>query len=170
MAHRCEIVAVDVDYRDDHVVTACVGFDRWTDGEPKHTLVRRQTGPAAAYVPGRFFERELPHLRAALEAFGALPSVVVVDGHVWLAGDDRGLGAHLHAALDRRAAVVGVAKQPFAGATRAVAVLRGTSERALLVTAIGMEVGTAAAHVRTMHGAHRIPTLLKRADRLCRDG
>jgi deoxyribonuclease V len=162
-------VAFDVDYRADETVTACVGFDRWTDVEPKREHVHRSRGPVAEYVPGRFFERELPHIRAALEGFGRLPKVIVVDGHVWLAGNDPGLGVHLHAALDGRAAVVGVAKRPFHAATRAIDVLRGESAQALSVTAIGMDVAAAAEHVRSMHGAHRIPTLLKRTDRLCRD-
>jgi deoxyribonuclease V len=64
---------------------------------------------------------------------------------------------------------VGVAKRPFHAATRAIDVLRGESAQALSVTAIGMDVAAAAEHVRSMHGAHRIPTLLKRTDRLCRD-
>jgi deoxyribonuclease V len=36
----------------------------------------------------------------------------------------------------------------------------------LFVTAIGMDVADAAALVRGMHGAHRIPTLLGWVDRL----
>ena len=50
----------------------------------------------------------------------------------------------------------------------AEAVLRGGSERPLWVTAAGMDPREACARVREMHGAHRIPTLLKRVDALCR--
>jgi deoxyribonuclease V len=64
--------------------------------------------------------------------------------------------------------VVGVAKRPFRGAP-ALEVLRGASARPLYVTAIGIDAAHAADGVRRMHGAHRIPTLLTRVDRLCRD-
>ena len=95
--------------------------------------------------------------------------VVVVDGHVWLDGDRPGLGARLHETLGARAPVIGVAKNPFRGSTRCVAVLRGTSKVPLWVSAIGTDVAEAADHVRAMHGPHRIPTLLARVDRLARD-
>ncbi|MFL5421116.1 MAG: endonuclease V, partial [Myxococcales bacterium] len=64
-------------------------------------------------------------------------------------------------------AVVGVAKSAFRGG-EALPILRGTSRHSLFVTAVGMDAREAAQHVRAMHGAHRIPTLLKRADRLSR--
>jgi deoxyribonuclease V len=37
------------------------------------------------------------------------------------------------------------------------------------VTSVGVDTTTAARWIRGMHGEHRIPTLLARADRLCRD-
>jgi deoxyribonuclease V len=33
-----------------------------------------------------------------------------------------------------------------------------------------VDVQDAAAHIQRMHGPSRLPTLLKRADRLCREG
>jgi deoxyribonuclease V len=159
------IVCVDVDYRADAVVTACVGFIAWTDAEPAHELVVRSETPAAAYTPGRFFERELPYLRTALEAFGKPIDVVVIDGYVWLAPGRPGLGAHLFEAI--ATPVVGIAKSRYAGA-EATDVVRGTSERPLHVTAVGIDASVAAEHVRTMHGPFRIPMLVKRADGLAR--
>jgi deoxyribonuclease V len=47
-------------------------------------------------------------------------------------------------------------------------VLRGASTKPLLITAAGMPEAQAAEHVREMHGAFRIPTLLRRVDQLCR--
>ena len=47
-------------------------------------------------------------------------------------------------------------------------VLRGDSSRPLFVTAAGMNPHGAAELVRGMHGPHRVPTLLKRADQLAR--
>jgi deoxyribonuclease V len=50
-----------------------------------------------------------------------------------------------------------------------VPIVRGISRQPLFVTTIGTDVAAAAAAVLGMHGAHRIPTLLKRVDRLARD-
>jgi deoxyribonuclease V len=163
------IVCVDVDYRATAVVAACVGFGEWTDAAAAAESVTRTPGAPAEYRSGEFFRRELPYVLAALAAFGAAPRAVVIDGYVWLGPGRAGLGAHLHEALGGGVAVVGVAKRPFAGATSAIAILRGTSRQPLYVTAAGTDVDAAAASVRSMHGPHRIPTLLKRVDRLCRD-
>jgi deoxyribonuclease V len=170
------IVCVDVDYRATSVVTACVGFHAWTDAAAAREHVVRSTEPAAAYEPGRFFERELPYLRAALAGFGEpirvpadksgkMITLAIVDGYVWLDAGRPGLGAHLHAAL--AVPVVGIAKTHYAGAD-AIAVTRGESAAPLFITAAGLDPRVAAAHVVAMHGPFRIPTLLKRADTLAR--
>ena len=44
-----------------------------------------------------------------------------------------------------------------------------TGRKALFVTAVGVDANEAADLVREMHGDHRIPTLLKRVDALCRE-
>lgn len=159
------IVCVDVDYRETCVVTACVGFHAWSDGAPAREHVVRSDQAAAAYEPGRFFERELPYLRAALAAFGEPIELAIVDGYVWLGAGRPGLGAHLHASIGRP--VVGIAKTRYAGAD-AIAVTRGESASPLFVTAAGVDPATAAGHVVAMHGPFRIPTLIKRADTLAR--
>ncbi len=161
------IVAVDVDYRDDAVVAACVGFDAWSDATTALEIVVRSDAPPAPYEPGRFYVRELPHIHAALMLLSAPPDVIVVDGYVWLGPERPGLGAHLHAALGGVTPVVGVAKTAFAGA-EAIEVLRGTSARPLFVTATGTDAKAAADAISAMHGAHRIPTLLGRVDHLAR--
>lgn len=93
---------------------------------------------------------------------------MVIDAYVWLDSNSRpGLGAYLYSALESRTPVVGVAKTLFPGAP-AIPVFRGRSRSALFVTAQGMPPEEAAAHIREMHGAFRIPTLLKRVDRLSR--
>lgn len=162
------IAALDVDYRPTCAVAACVLFETWSD---EHVLESYTvTTPAAAdYAPGAFYARELPCLLAALARGPEPPAVIVVDGHVWLGPGRPGLGAHLHAALGGTTPVVGVAKNPFRGAP-AVEVLRGGSRRPLHVTAIGMADAEAAAHVEAMHGPHRVPTLLRVVDQLCRRG
>lgn len=163
------IVAVDVDYREDAVVAACVGFDAWTDAATALEVVVRSDAPPAPYEPGRFYLRELPHIHAVLALLVPPLHAIIVDGYVWLGPERPGLGAHLHASLGGVTPVIGIAKTAFAGA-EAIEVLRGTSAKPLHVTAIGTDAQAAAAAVRTMHGAHRIPTLLGRVDHLARVG
>jgi deoxyribonuclease V len=159
------IVCVDVDYRETCVVTACVGFRAWTDAVPAREHVVQSAEPAAPYEPGRFFERELPYLRAALAGFGDPIELTIVDGYVWLDAGRPGLGAHLHAAI--AVPVVGIAKTHYAGCD-AIAVTRGESATPLYVTAVGIDAAMVAGHVVAMAGPFRIPTLIKRADTLAR--
>jgi len=79
-----------------------------------------------------------------------------------------GLGAHRYEALRRCVAVIGAAESRFVKAEPVEPVLRGRSRSPLYVTAVGMDVAQAARHIRSMHGPHRIPTLLKRVDQLSR--
>jgi deoxyribonuclease V len=134
----------------------------------------------------------LPCLLALLREHALAPRLIVIDGFVFLSGgaesqthdSDRqpnettadadhalrpGLGKHLYDALDGRIPVIGVAKTAFAGMPADCAALRGDSARPLFVTAVGVASAPARAWIRQMHGAHRIPTLLKRVDRLCRE-
>ncbi len=170
------IVAVDVDYRESEAVAACVAFAKWTDGAASFERVVRVPGAPAAYVPGMFYLRELPCVLAALK--GVFADVVVVDGYVMLTMGKLGLGGHLHEAIHKP--IVGVAKNEFRGAvgdppkagaasSYAERIVRGGSKKPLFVTAAGMSAKDAAAAVRSMHGPHRIPTLLARADHLCRE-
>jgi deoxyribonuclease V len=165
------IAFLDVDYRpDDSAVAACVTARDWDAPTPAEELTAR-VAHVEPYVPGAFYKRELPCLQAVLALLPSPPDVLVVDGYVWLQGGDTpGLGAWLYRALGEKRPVVGVAKTPFHDAKAAVAVLRGGSTRPLHVSAAGMPLADAARAVAAMHGPHRIPTLLRRVDRLCRGG
>ena len=95
-------------------------------------------------------------------------SVIVVDGVVVL--DDAGkpgLGGRLYEYLDQKIPVIGVAKTNFAqNVANKRAVVRGESTRPLFVTALGMDLDTAADLIKSMHGEFRMPSLLKELDRL----
>ena len=160
---------MDVDYRTELTVAAGVLFADWTDGVEAGHVVERGP-PAEPYEPGQFFRRELPHLLRVVAALPRPLETLVVDGYVWLEEGRPGLGAHLYEALGRSVPVVGVAKSAFHSSRVAVPVLRGQSQRPLFVTAVGVEPEEAARWVRSMHGASRLPTLLGRVDRLCREG
>jgi deoxyribonuclease V len=161
------IACVDVDYRDAGAVSACVCCEHWADGTPvlESAIEIHDVKP---YESGQFYRRELPCILAVLQSLSTLPQIIIIDGYVWLGQQRRGLGAHLYEALDERAAVVGVAKTRFVGAEPVALATRGRSRMPLYVTAAGMNVTEAARHIRTMHGSHRIPTMLKRVDQLSR--
>ncbi|SMB94963.1 endonuclease V [Deinococcus hopiensis] len=160
---------VDVDYRGEEAVAACLLFRHWKDAQPLEARTAR-VSPVAPYEPGQFYRRELPCLLAVLSPLLPQLGTVVVDGHVWLSPGQPpapGLGAHLYAALGEQVGVIGVAKTAYRGAP-AVEVQRGVGTRPLYVTATGIAIMDAARHVQQMHGPHRLPTLLKRVDQLCR--
>lgn len=160
--------AVDVHYREQSATAACVLFERWPDAAASAEL-RVDIDGVAEYRPGQFYKRELPCLLAVLAEADPAPSIVLIDGHVWLEREgEPGLGAHLFAALEETTPVIGVAKSAFKQSSHARRVFRGQSRRPLYVTAIGIDPDVAAAHVESMAGAYRVPTLLKRVDSLAR--
>ena len=161
------IACVDVGYHATHATAACVVFGQWTDETP-HLALTVPIATVEPYEPGAFYRRELPCLLRVLAEVRVPLDAIVVDGFVWLGADLPGLGAHLHAAVERRTPVIGVAKTAYRGNTVAVPILRGISANPLYVTAVGIDVATAAARIREMHGDHRIPTLLGHVDRLSR--
>jgi deoxyribonuclease V len=160
------LACVDVDYRDEGAVAACLLFGAWTDAVERRAFVTR-IAEVAPYVPGSFYQRELPCILQVLALVDVELRTIVIDGYVFLdeAGTP-GLGAHLH--LATRVPVIGVAKTAFRGSSHAARVLRGKSTKPLYVTAVGIDAHEAAGSIRSMHGAHRVPTLLARVDRLCR--
>lgn len=165
------ILAFDTAYSGNRARTVCVVFQDWTDWAPANVHSENIEG-IADYEPGQFYKRELPCILSLLKTI-ALDDVeaIIVDGFVVL--DDTGLpglGAHLHAALDGRVPVIGVAKTNFATIHAAkMEVLRGDSARPLYITATGMDLALAADHIRSMHGAHRLPDLLKALDQLTKE-
>lgn len=159
------LVCVDVHYGDSAITAALVGFLGWADAMGTRELVDAHAPDPAPYVPGAFFERELPYLAAIIARVTEPIELIVIDGYVWLGADRKGLGVHVHERYG--VPVIGVAKTAFAGATPAQ-VVRGGSANPLFVTAIGVAQDVAAAHIAAMHGPFRIPTLLKRADSLAR--
>ena len=164
------IVATDVGYEGTTATAAVVGFDAWSDERARveRTAV---SSIAAPYKPGAFFERELPSVLPLVRELCRHHEAhtVVVDGYVEL-GSKLGLGGHLRKALAAdglNVVAIGVAKNRFRGAP-AVEVHRGSSGRALYVSALGVDATDAARWVESMHGPHRIPTLLRRVDQLAR--
>ena len=162
------ILAVDVHYEKTHAVVAGVAFEDWMDESAQSSFISR-IEQVQAYIPGQFYKRELPCILKLLEEHNLFPSHIVIDGFVYLDGHSLpGLGKHLYDALEGKVKVIGVAKRSFKGITEEFAVYRGSSKTPLYVTSVGEEFIIAKKQVASMHGAHRIPTMLKKVDQLCR--
>ncbi len=165
------VLATDVHYDEggDCAIAAGVVFHNWSDAEVVAELSEETRG-IAPYQSGAFYRRELPCLSPLIRRTQAdFPiRIVVVDGFVNFTSG-WGLGRHVYESFHSTGihAVVGVAKNPFAAA-EAVAVLRGGSRRPLYVGAHGVPLQVAASWIRSMHGQHRMPTHLRRVDRLAR--
>jgi deoxyribonuclease V len=166
--NRFVILAIDVQYQENSAFVAGILFDDWDAKEPtaEYTSVVHSV---AQYEPGSFYKRELPCILALLSEHDLSPSCIVIDGYVYLDGYEKpGLGKRLFDAVEKISEVIGVAKKPFTGISAEFEVLRGLSEKPLYVTTTG-RLEEAKHKVISMYGEHRIPVLLKRADRLCRE-
>jgi deoxyribonuclease V len=163
------ILAVDVDYRGLSAKVAGVTFSEW-DAEEEDEIYVSYVEGIAEYVPGSFYKRELPCILALLSEHNLSPDIIVVDGFVYLNGIDMpGLGKHLHDALDKNIAIVGVAKRIFKGINNDFALCRGESKNPLYITSEGISTNQARDAIARMHGKHRHPTLLKKVDSICRE-
>ncbi|MCF8111508.1 MAG: endonuclease V [Desulfobacteraceae bacterium] len=161
--------ALDVHYKESTGVAACVVFRDWTDGRPADVVTAQVCG-VGPYRPGRFYERELDCLTAVLGKTGIRFDTIVIDGYVHLNNETgRGLGAHLRDALSYFPVIVGVAKNPLKTADNFVIICRGKSKKPLFVSAAGCRPEQAGLWIKSMHGPHRIPTLLRIADQTGKD-
>lgn len=165
-------LALDVGYpTDDTAKAVAITFQQWQDTTPTATYISL-LNEVAPYVPGAFYQRELPCLLAVMAKVDLVPiHTIIVDGYVTLDDDGKpGLGARLYSALGETISVIGVAKRPFhANRVHVRPVLRGGSQQPLYITAIGTDVDTAAHHIAAMAGTFRLPTLLKTLDSLTKN-
>lgn len=163
------IAAFDVAYRKNFSQSACLVFKEWSDTCEQKLIIETLPTEAEKYISGEFYRRELPCLLNLIEKHNVNPEIILIDGYVWLGGPDvPGLGVHLYRALEDKIPVIGVAKTARRGDHYSIPVLRGQSRTPLFITSVGIEQREAADHIRSMHGTHRIPALLKRVDRATR--
>ncbi len=162
------ILAVDVFYKKRMGSVVGLMFENWTDEQEKGVFSSTCQN-IQEYISGQFYRRELPCILKLLEEHQLRPACIVIDGFVYLDGFGRpGLGNYLYEALQGKVPVIGVAKNRLKGLPSGCEVYRGKSLRPLYVTSVGVEPEKAREFIRMMHGAHRIPALLKRVDQLCR--
>ena len=165
MKEFSKIVCTDVYYQEDMVQAAALLCDSWSTPHSKEEYVVRAAS-ASEYVTGEFYLRELPIL---IRLLAQIPEYdcVVVDAHVWLQEGRPGCGFYLWEHLEQKIPVIGVAKNRFHDGI-AEPLLRGESRRPLYISAAGIDVQEAVAHIARMHGAYRMPTILKQVDMLSR--
>jgi deoxyribonuclease V len=173
------ILAIDVDYRDDHAVASGVLFQDWTSSEC--AVINTRVENVAPYEPGSFWKRELPCIHKLLLMLDVLVpdvklSCIVIDGYVFL--DDApvpkwGLGGYLNNSLGGEIPIIGVAKTHFHGVPENTRVFRPNSMSPLYVTATGLDLNQAREeakkNIESMHGTFRLPSMLKFVDQCCRN-
>lgn len=165
------ILAFDSYYFNNKAKTVCLAFDHWSDSV-ESAIYSELLEPIADYEPGAFYKRELPCILSLLKQIDlSKVSFIIIDGFVQLDDSGKlGLGGHLYEQLERKIPVIGVAKTNFATIeTLKRPLLRGSSERPLYITAVGIDLDKATDHIRSMHGENRMPILLKKLDGLTKE-
>lgn len=164
------IACFDAHYDDQTATAAAIVFHDWEDDTTIDQFTVKVTD-VGDYRPGSFYERELKPLQELLPLISYPVRYFVIDAYCHLSDDGSpGLGAYLHELLPDDSVVIGVAKNRFRDTCHAIELLRGTSNRPLFITSIGIDYQSAADHIKSMVGNHRIPTVLKNVDRLARNG
>ena len=162
-------VALDVFYQEDH---ATVGFVLFEDHNSAQAF---KTGhihcqKVAPYISGQFYRRELPCLLQALSVIQDPIKLIYVDANVWLDHGKMGMGKYLYDALEGQVPVIGISKSCFKEDTDVIrAVKRPSSKHPLYVSSVGIHLDDACEKVRSMHGAYRLPAMIKLADQICRE-
>ncbi len=165
------ILTTDAAYRDDTATAVGILHPDWRSDEITRTIIKT-IGRVAAYEPGQFYKRELPCILSLLDEIEGGLDAIIVDGFVDLGREGKpGLGRHLFNAMGETGEpvpVIGVAKSAFKETPDEGQIFRGKSKTPLYVTSAGMPLAQAKSHIRAMHGANRIPTLLKWAHQVSR--
>ncbi|MCF2127385.1 endonuclease V [Strepomyces sp. STD 3.1] len=180
------VTGVDVAYDDerDVVAAAAVVLDAATLAVvAEATAVGRISFP---YVPGLLAFREIPTVRAALDALPCPPGLVVCDGYGLAHPRRFGLASHLGVLTGLP--TIGVAKNPFTFTHDEPAAPRGSTSPLLagaeevgravrtrdgvkpVFVSVGHRVSltNACAHTLALAPAFRLPETTRRADALCR--
>lgn len=161
------LLAIDIHYKATYA--KCVGvLFNWEDESPNDTIITtvKEVQP---YIPGEFYKRELPCVLKVIEKVNlATLEAIIVDGHVYVDNEKKfGLGGYLWKALDEKVPIIGIAKKPFVNTDKvSTPILRGNSTKPLFISSIGIAHEDVLQKVKLLHGAHRMPTLLKEMDRL----
>ncbi|AYN03369.1 MULTISPECIES: endonuclease V [unclassified Flavobacterium] len=164
------ILAIDVHYKENIAKIVAILFN-WQDETPQNIIVE-QIASIEEYISGEFYKRELPCIESILKKVNLDEiKTIIIDGHVYVDNNrEFGLGGYTWESLSKEISVIGVAKSSFFRNKNTVKeVFRGESKKPLYVSSIGINLDIAASFIKNMHGAFRIPTLLKELDRITKE-
>ena len=164
------IVIVDADYNEGTMKGHVAGIVCRTpyDSAPR-AIVTATVDNIEEYCPGEFYKRELVCAEAVISQLELSElEMIIVDGFADFGTEKRSLGAYVY---DRyQVPVIGIAKNPYKPClVPDTEVLRGQSLKPLFVTCQGISHESAKEIVRNMAGEHRIPDMVKAADKAARD-
>lgn len=162
------ILAFDSYYFDDKAKTVSISFGDWHD-EYALQIKEETLRGVASYEPGAFYKRELPCILSLLKQWDlAVVDTIIIDGYVVLDDDGSlGLGGYLYEELKKSIPIIGVAKTKYQkNNNNVIEVKRGISANPLNISALGIGMVKAAKLIESMHGIHRMPTLLQKLDSL----
>ncbi|MFL9832703.1 endonuclease V [Chryseobacterium terrae] len=165
------IYAFDTYYYENYAKTICIAFENWTS-ENESFVYSENTQISYDYESGAFYKRELPCILSLLKKIELKDNdLIIVDGYVTLDNSGKiGLGGYLYESLNKKYPVIGIAKNGFVSEdSERRTVLRGESKTPLFLTSIGIDIDEIKIQVEKMHGNFRIPTLLKKLDKLTRE-
>lgn len=165
------IYAFDTFYYPDCAKTVCIAFEQW-DSETEHFIYSENTEINSDYESGAFYKRELPCILSLLKKIDLKDGdLIIVDGYVALGNNGKiGLGGYLYESLNKKYPVIGIAKNGFASEDNMrKTIFRGKSKIPLFLTAKGIDADKTKINIENMHGAYRIPTLLKKLDKLTKE-
>jgi len=161
---------VAVQFEGAQATVAGVAFDAWDSAEADKTYLT-QVVEVEKPAKGALDLRALPCVTQLLREHRLEPELILIDGFVHLdAAETPGWGQRLYEVLDRKVPVIGVSKKSLPGLSAQFEVLREEEAPPLFVTCAGVDIGAARVRLRSMHGRKRVPTLLKLAARLAKNG
>jgi len=165
------ILAIDVHYKETTAKAVGALIQNWDDAVAQQDIIK-YIDKVEEYIPGAFYKRELPCILEILKDVDLSNlTCIIIDGFVVLDDSGKpGLGAYVYESIQTQVPVIGVAKTNFhQNEQHVIPVLRGESAKPLYVTAVGIDLQQAAAHIKSMHGEFRLPTVLKEMDRITKE-
>lgn len=144
-------------------------FETWD--QPEATRVYGATvQPGEKPARGEPDLREVACVLQLLDQCALQPELMVIEGLVHRdASETPAMGQHLYRALGGRTAVIGVSNTLPPDLPPQFQVMREDEAPAIAVTCAGIDLASAKARLRAMHGRKRLPTLLKLATRLAKN-
>lgn len=163
---------IDAKYNDDGSWKAAGAmFTSWKDNNPKYYVLTSNDVEIEIneYIPGQFYKRELPVIKAFIDYHQITPDVLIVDGYIFLKHENGnvslGLGGHVAKVFVSFKDIIGVAKSKFCRNDEiSELIYRGKSKNPLYVQSLNFKKYKT--DIESMNGEYRIPEIFKQVDYL----